>query len=209
VAVVAAVDAGHEPTADPAVHSLIAAERLTQPGLSTTVDQITTGAIQQSLIGNSEKLIESMRGPFDKAAANLLAALDRFGPVDLTDTTQIIRMGGDVADVWAKAAAGLDIINQISNAWGFIAELTHVAPAQRATLRITDAGYEAFNRLDLRNRRLNAWEVLSEGLTLDLANAATFKARSAGIEEGARQEDLARDEALRNEYRTHRPTVNR
>ena len=201
VAVIAAADAGNDPAADATVQSLIATERLTQPGLKVSVDQITTGAVQDVLIRNSDKLIQLMRAPFDRSAAALTAAHERFGPVDLSDTTQIIRLGGDVADVWAKAAAGLDRINQISDAWGFIAELTRVAPAQRATLRITDAGYEAFNRLDLGNRRLNAWQVLTEGLTLDLANAATFKGRSAAIEEGARKAAADLRELQKNEYR--------
>jgi len=204
-AVMAALDAGRDPAADPDVQRIAIAAQIANPGIEQQIDALAFDGFHEACAVHTDAIIAAWRKPFDAAAAVLADAHQRLGNVALEDTTAIIAKGADAADVWAKATAAVKIIEAIRHGWLGLVGITHAAPDDRnhAVLRIADVDYPTWTAQQLHGRKVGAWDAVLAGLTLALPSPAEYRQRVNTITK-AQEAEAQRVAGVAHDYATGR-----
>ncbi|WP_064256153.1 hypothetical protein [Rhodococcus sp. HS-D2] len=177
-ALVAAIDAGREPTTDPHVAAALNAQQLHNEALADTMRTEAGHILTDALTQHDIALIDAWRTVFDTAAAALHTAHEVLGDIDLNNAEAILRQGGDAADVWTKAKTGIRTIDTITQAWVAWAQATRLAPVDGTwqAARITDADWHTWHTHKLGGST-DVWAIVRAGAHLDLADANTYRQR--------------------------------
>lgn len=178
-AVTEALDAGVDPACDENVRRITTAAAIANPGISKGVEQVVGNQLQVVFASNVEGIFAAWRKPFEKAAAVVVTAHERIGDHELGDTAAILRLGDDVARVWADAQDAVAVLDAIAAGWQAVAIITGSKPhAKYRALRIANATADQWAGSDLeRNKSATAWDIALGGLVLDLADAAEYERR--------------------------------
>ena len=203
-AVMAALDAGRDPAADPDVQRIAIAAQIANPGIEQQIDALAFDGFHEACAVHTDAIIAAWRKPFDAAAAVLADAHQRLGNLTLEDTASIIAKGADAAEVWAKATAAVKTIEAIRHGWLGLVGITRAAPEDRnyTVLRIAAVDYPTWTAQQLHGRKVGAWDAVLAGLALALPTPAEYRQRVAVIVAGhaadAHQDERARNAALTN-----------
>ncbi len=190
VAVTAALDDGRDPAADPEVQRLLAARAMASD--YNLADQVTGAAheqVREVCHEHADAIVQAWAEPFDQAAATLTAARERLGAVPLDDSATILRLGDDIADVWAAAQRAVSSIDTIVSGWSALGTLTRlVAPNPNyRPLQLAEVSYDQWQAAGLRGKKPKPWELVIVGLTLSLPSFSEYKRRVAAIEQAERE----------------------
>jgi hypothetical protein len=184
-ATIAALDAGRDPASDPAVQRAHLAMQIgASDGMGRMVGDVVAGQTAQVFSEHADAIVKAWVGPFNKAAATLARCHERIGDVSLEDTAEIMRMGGDIARVWADARDAATTIERIDFAWSALALLTRFAPLDPRfpALRITSATPDEWQASGFERQTPGAWAVQRAGLALSLADGAEYVHRIAAVQ---------------------------
>jgi hypothetical protein len=185
VAVIAALDAGQDPAADADVQRAYLAQQIgSSEGIGRGVGDIVAGQMLDVFREHADPIVKAWTKPFDQAAKALAAAQDVLGPVPLTDTTSILALGGNAAEVWAQAQHAAQVLASIDQAWGELAGLTRLATIEQhyPALRIASVDADTWQTQNLHSRKVSAWEALSAGLSLSLPTMQEYRRRIAALQ---------------------------
>jgi len=182
-----------DPAFDPKVARAIALAAITQSGVIDHVESAAFELLWEACRAEQDALIVELRKPFDKAAAVLVAAHERIGDLDLhTDSQAILKLGADVAAVWAGAVAADREISEVVVAWNSLGRFlsgSGMADARWVNLRLVNPPAEVWNDLDLERNRLDPWSAVRAGLVLTLPTLTEVDGRRASI--AAQRAELA------------------
>lgn len=173
---------GRDPTTDPDVQRAVTANAVTdaKPSIvSAAMDRLTTTILDQS-----DQIIEAWRDPFNRAAADLHAAYEVLGDIDLTDTDTIVRLGPDATAAWAKATTATTTVNLCVDGWHTLRILTRgMGDVRRDHRVLVMAHVDGAAILDgtLGDRQPDPWEIVRGGWTLSLATPDELNERVAAI----------------------------
>lgn len=202
-AVADALLAHRDPCTDKAVIGAMVGQQIRQIAATDTLEAVAFDGLARALIDSADEIIEVWRKPFNVAAADLMAAFEKIGDKPLEDSASILRLGGDIADVWTKAREANQLIDKIALGWAVLGELSRRASlvSQYRVLRIADVPPRRALR-EFRNVKLTPWEAVTKGLPLSLATLDEFRERESatvGSADAVRQESEqdARDAAQR------------
>ena len=207
-AVYAALDAGRDPATDAEVQRTITAAYLDNPGMAAAVREAAYGRARAVCNDHADEIVDAWRKPFDAAAAVLASAHERLGHVQLDNADAILRHGGDIADVWAKARAAVSTVRAVRLGWTSLAEFTGAVKVDNhfRVLSLIDPTVEQWLGDRLRESNPDPWDATLKGYTLDLPTFAEYRQRIARIlAEVAEAERADRDDALA--YATGRPAL--
>jgi hypothetical protein len=184
-AVLAALDADRDPVTDPDVQRAHLAMQIgSSEGVGRQVTEVAAGQMRDTFSLHAEAIVKAWQKPFNAAAAELATAHERIGDVPLEDTDTILRAGGDIAAVWAKAQQAAAVVDQLDVAWLALATLTRFAPIDPRfpALRIADVDAEQWASAGLERKSVTAWNAQLSGLRLSLAGGAEYVARIAAVQ---------------------------
>lgn len=189
--VAAALLAGRDPATDPEVQRTHLAMQLADHGTTTLTENILIEKMRQNFY--PDDIVSVWVKPFAAAAAVLAHAHDRLGAIDLADTTSVVQLGGDAAEVWAKAQTAVSTIATITNAWAALVEFTRSANinVRYPALRIAAVDAATWRSLELERKRIGPWEATVAGLTLALPTVTEYRQRIADIERGMAEQVMA------------------
>lgn len=209
-AVFAALDAGRDPAADAEVQRAITANYLDNPGMAQHVREAAYGRARAVCVDYLDDIVDAWSEPFNAAAATLADAHEHIGHVQLDNADAILRHGGDIAEVWAKARAAVTTIRAVRLGWTSLAEFTgavNVDGHYRALVTI-DPTAEQWIGDHLRESNVDAWEATLKGYTLDLPTFDGYRERIARVNA---DEDTYRrlDDEAAKAYLTGRPALMR
>ncbi len=186
LAVAAAIDAGNDPTADPAVQRALVASQIANPGIVQAVDAIAFDHFRDVCKTHADDIVIAWRKPFDQAVAALSQAHGRLGAVNLSDTAAIVQMGGNAVEVWASAQAAEQTIEATVAGWSGLGTFTGLAPLAPRYRVLRLAAVVDFEVWRTTNPGLTPWEAVLAGFTLDLPSFTGYRERVEAIEEQAR-----------------------
>ena len=207
-AVFAALDAGRDPATDPEVQRAITANYLDNPGVAEAVREAAYGRARAVCDEYRDDIVTAWRKPFNVAAATLAGAYDRIGEVELDNADAILRNGGDIAEVWAKARAAVATIRAIRNGWSTLAEFTRAVNVDNhfRPLNFIDPTVDQWLGDHLRESRIDAWDATRGGYTLALPTFDEYRQRIARITAEVAAAERA-DHADALAYATGRPAL--
>jgi len=200
-AVSAALLDDRDPAGDYDVQRILAAQALAaHHGLPDAVTAAAVDGIRNACATHLDDIVNDWRAPFDRAAADLAAAYQRIGNLDLDDTTTILAKGGDIAEVWATARTAAGTIDTVLNGWHALMMLMNVTldPRHRA-LRLAALGLEQYRSLPAKT---SAWDLLRSGVTLNLPSLDEYRRRIANIEREQADETAAGLNVARDRSKT-------
>lgn len=194
IAVADALARDADPAFDPKVARAIALAAITMPAVIDNVESAAFELLWEACREEQDALVDELRKPFDKAAAVLVAAHKRIGDLDLkADSQAILKLGTDVAAVWAGAIEAdreiLDIIVAWNSLSRFLSGTGGTADARWVNLRLVNPPAEVWNDLDLERNRLDPWDAVRAGLALTLPTLTGVDERRAAI--AAQRAELA------------------
>lgn len=204
--VYAALSAGRDPATDPEVQRTYLAMQLGAQGITQGVENIASEELRVAFSKHAETIVTAWTKPFGQAATALQTAHARLGNVQLDDTVAVLEVGGDAAEVWAKAQTAVTRIDAILAAWAELAALTRLAnvSALYPALRLLTTDATRWRDLELTRRRIGPWEATTLGLTLSLPTLAEYSQRVRDLERQTAQQAMAEQpvdesrEAVRN-----------
>lgn len=198
-AVADALLAHRDPHTDKAVISAMVGQQIRQSGTADALGAVAIDRLARALIDTADEIIEVWRKPFNVAAADLMAAFEKIGDKPLEDSEAILRLGGDIADVWTKARAANQLIDKIAHGWAVLGELSRRASlvSQYRVLRIADVPPRRAFR-EFRNVTLTPWEAVTKGLPLSLATFDQFQLRESAAVEDVTTAQRESEQADRN-----------
>lgn len=192
-AVADALSRDADPTTDPKVARAIALQTITMPNVIDNIEGAAFQGLWDACREHQDAIVAEMREPFDKAAAVLVAAHKRIGDLDLRkDSQAILKLGDDIADVWARAVEADQQITGIIVSWaslGRFVSTTNIGDARWVNMRLVNPPAEVWNDLDLERVRLEPWDAVRAGLALTLPTLAGFDERRANLT--ARRAEIA------------------
>jgi hypothetical protein len=196
-AVVAALDDGRDPAADPEVQRVVTATTIGNQAVATAVDNIAFGRFTEICREDADQIVGVWRKPSDKAVDVLTAAHDRIGDLPLEDTATIMAKGDDIAAVWADAQAAAKVIDTVAGGWYALADLTRLATndPRYVLLRTVSCDYQTWQSQELERRKLTPWQIVLARLDLSLPTMSRYRDRVRVIEDG---HAAAHEQAERN-----------
>lgn len=199
-AVLAALAKGADPFTDPDVIREVTRQRVRESGVS--LDNAVTGHAQHVINTHAAEILEAFRGAFDTAADDLARAHAKLGDIALDDTDVILKQGGNVAALWAKARQAEETINAIRQTFGVLLGNSdaHVYEAQYRALAIADIPPADFLAHGLRHNGITAWDITRNGWPLDLATPETYAARIAAVLKEMQAEQARPAEEFRKNF---------
>lgn len=202
--VLAALEAGADPTTDPAVQQAVTGRAIDEVGAG--IDAAVTNRTHAFLAEHGPDILAAFGKPFDTAAATLTTAAQRLGDVNLDDTGAVLGRGGDAAQVWAQAQGADKVIQQIQQMrklLGAVCSTVAVDPRYRL-LAIADVPPATFVDDQLGSAGLRPWDAARRGFPLSLAGPEALQQRvTAVLKELARQQAEAAGAFTREYRRTH------
>jgi len=189
VAITAALDADHDPAADPEVQRVLAASQIANTGITNGVDAIVFDQFRAVCTEHADTIIKALAKPFDTAVKTLDTAHSRIGDLPLEDSATILTKGGDIAKVWGEAQIAVATIDTCITGWSGLGEFTHLAPIdpRYAVLRLAAVTWQEWADQGLQGRKVTPWEAVLAGLDLNLPTFGEYRDRIAVIEQGLRQ----------------------
>lgn len=200
-AVLAALEAGKDPTTHPEVTRILMAQVLaSRHGLDDEVSAILIEDIRAVVRTHADGIVGAWGVPFNKAAADLTAALEVLGPIDLDDTHAVVTKGPAATTAWTAAVAAVAAVDNIATGWGFLHQLVTggwLTKSHRIHV-ITNITANDWHDRTLDGTDANPWHATLNGLTLRLSTIDEVRADLGGIEQAgaarvARAEQEARD----------------
>jgi len=189
VAIFAALDADHDPAADPEVQRVLAASQIGNSGVTQAVDGIVYDQFRAVCTEHADAIIKALAQPFDKAVKTLDTAHGRIGNLPLEDSATILTKGGDIAKVWGEAQVAVATVDLVLTGWAGLGEFTHLAPInpRHAVLRLAAVSWQEWSDQGLQGRKVTPWEAVLAGLDLNLPTFGEYRDRIAILEQGQRQ----------------------
>ena len=183
-----------DPAVDPKVARAIGLAAITQSGVIDHVEGAAFDLLWEACRENQDAMVVELRKPFDKAAAVLVDAHKRIGDLDLkADSQAILKLGDNIAEVWAGAIEADKQISEVIVAWAslsrFLSGTGGMADARWVNLRLVNPPAEVWNDLDLERTRLEPWDCVRAGLALTLPTLTEVDERRASI--AAQRAELA------------------
>ena len=175
-----------DPTTDPEVARAIAHSVITGPGVLVHVEEAAFTRLWDVIAEHQDEIVDQLRTPFDRAAATLVDAHSRIGDLDLTaDSGAILKMGGNIATVWAEAVAADKLIDSVVLAWVGLGQLIHPEIVDRhwMNLRLVNTTAAEWDQADLSRKAITAWDAARLGIELSLPTRAEYNARREAITE--------------------------
>ena len=194
--------AGTDPLADPKVLRFAASRALTNArgeSLSYAVAESAERHVLSAIADAADQILADMHQGAAKPGQQLADAYAILGDVDLTSSTQILKMGTDAARAWTEASEALALLRTIDAGWHALAELTQFASTtSNPTLRFADLTLEQYEPLWVAGRTdrpADVWAIVKVGGTIELANRTTFADRVKRITEARQQQQAEIEKA--------------
>lgn len=181
-AVAEALLADRDPFTDERVAAASIGFQFQQRNITDSLATYAAEEVVTALTASADEIVQIWRKPFDGAAAVLQSAFERIGDKPLDDSEGILKLGGDIAEVWTKARAANQLIDKIAHGWAVLGELTRQASlvSQYRVLRIADAPPRRA-RTEFRNVKVAPWDAVRQGLPLSLPSFEQFRQREAAV----------------------------
>jgi len=199
-AVLAVLEADGDLHSDPAVQRAVTAHEVrdTHGPIAAELDRRVTAFLDTY----GSDLLESLRQPFDQAAATITECLDKLGDVALDDSTATLRRGGDAAQIWLDAQVATKAISDIVTTM----KLMSPSPldARYQLLLFADVSPATFIDDQLTGVKLSAWDAARRGYPLSFATPATAKERRDAIIAERQQRAQHAEGAFAREHRRTR-----
>lgn len=210
LAVLAAVEDGQEPTTSPEVVRLLNAQTLaTRHGLEDELAAILIDDLRDVLRTHADAVVGAWRVPFDRAAADLTAALEVLGSIDLEDTAVVVRKGPEATTAWTRATNAVAAITAIHDGWLslrlFVTGSYLDKPRRLLVVAAVDPDVWIDRGLD--GTPVDPWKALCNGLPLGLSTPAEVDALSAAIDQASTRRAAQAEEAARDASRPLRRAV--
>jgi hypothetical protein len=200
-AVLAAIEAGNDPTTDPTVQqALTGAELASRMGLTDEVPGIVLEELAARCRTHGDELVDAWRVSFSAAASAITDALAVLGPIDLDDTRAVVRKGADATTSWTAATEATRTIAAINSGWGAFHALVkngRFPDKKHALLRIAAVPGDVWLERDLAERLPDPWAAVLEGLELSLPTLDEYADRITALDQAAADAYAQAQEATR------------
>jgi len=193
VAIAAALAADQNPSADPDVQRVLTASQIANGGIMQGVDAIVFDQFRAVCTEHADAIIKALAKPFDAAVKTLDTAHKAIGNTPLENSPEILRKGGDIANVWLEAQVAVATIDTAITGWSALGEFTRLAPTDHhhRVLRLAAVSYQEWMTQGLRESKLKPWEAVAAGLDLNLPSFGEYRDRIAVIQQGQSLVDQA------------------
>lgn len=176
------VAAGKTPTPSEVALTVLALSTAGRPERQGVEREVHRGVVH-ALRDHGAAVVETFRESFDAAAADVAAAADALGAIDLEDVRAVAQIGGDAAEMWKRAKAADTVVVRILQTvlrLGVIGGYPQTGDARERALAVVDTDLSGYRRIGPRGA--TAWELHKVG-RLSLATPEQFEQRRARIAE--------------------------
>ena len=186
LAVVAALEDDRDPGNDEEVRRIVTTNTFANPGITQAIVAHAFDGFVAVCQSNLDAIVKALRKPFDAAAATLAEAHTRIGDVPIEDTGTIMRRGGDIAAVWAKATAAVKVIDAADAGWQALGTITRTSSSNRLyrVLRFADVNHATWTEREFEGMKLSPWDAIRAGLAPSLPTMSEYRQRVAVIVAG-------------------------
>lgn len=186
VAVTAALDADHDPAADPEVQRVLAASQIANISVTQAVDGIVFDQFRQVCHEHADAIIKALATPFDAAVKTLDRAHKAIGNLPIEDSAAILRKGGNIAKVWGEAQVAVATVDTVMTGWSALGEFTRLAPTDphHRVLRLAAVSWQEWADQALQGRKVTPWEAVLAGLDLNLPTFGEYRDRIRILAQG-------------------------
>ena len=182
VAIIAALERGErDPAADPQVQRIVTNRQL--PDHDETITEDLTHRVRDTLQADLANVLNAWRIPFNASAKSLKAAHDVLGPVDLSNTSKIIRGGPTHAAAWGNAQTALATIETVASGYNMLRVFLtgRLLPKQHRMAAFAHVTADQWLDMDIDNQVAEPWVALGLGLNLALPSFESFDRLIADI----------------------------
>ncbi|MGI8940079.1 MAG: hypothetical protein ACR2JF_18055, partial [Iamia sp.] len=204
VATIKALEAGADPAADDEVQRITTAMALAaNHGAPAQLAGVLVDQLRTACASHADDIVDVWRPPFEKAAADLVAAYGILGAIPLDATDVVVRKGSAATDAWSDATSAVATIGVVVDGWkALYALLTGSTAGRRHALLIAaDVDLNVWVDGSLDGTSSDPWAAVLAGHRLDLATIAGHRQRVAAVD-SAREE--RRVQAEQRRPRPHR-----
>ncbi len=198
-ATTAALDAGRDPYTDKAVTAALARHQLAtaMPNWASTLNVWAEQETTATLAAHAEALLDDWSERIGQAGASLAEALQH---LDATPTLEdqaasALRAGGTRGEAWRTAARSLEVIDNLANAWRYLATMTLGLVGfnpDRGGILLRNPSLTLGQLANIPNR-CGTWELAANhGVTITGATLDEYRAAVARLA-GEIQADAERD----------------
>lgn len=140
-----------------------------------------SGIVRAVMVENVDALVEAMRPEFDAAVAELDAAAETLGAVDLDDLTAVTALGGDAAEQWKRAHTAEGIVRKVQADMALLVAMRAYPSGDKreALCRVVD--FPDFGAYRASRSDARPWELRRIG-TLALATPAVYEERVEALD---------------------------
>lgn len=205
LAVIAAVEAGTDPAADPEVQRVLAARDLDGLVMLPGIVSDTLAELERETIRlYAPELVDSWRPAFDAAATKLAECHQALDGTPLADTETVVRLGPAASAAWASAQDAAATIDRIHASWSALHNLVMGTEVRVfRMLAIADINPKRWLSSDLDEKPADPWDALGRGLSLRLPTVVDFTEQAAAIRSAIKE----RDEAEADRAAERRPAL--
>lgn len=200
-AVLAAIEAGNDPTTDSGVQrALTAAQLAGRMSLSAEVPGLVLDEMRARCLTLGNELVDAWRIPFAAAATTIADAFAVLGPIDLDDTRAVVVQGAEASTLWNAATEASRTITAIDAGWRAfhaLAKNGRYPDKRHALLRIAAVPGDVWLERGLLGHEPDPWTAVLEDLDLALPTLDEYAERIASLEQAAADAYAQAQEATR------------
>lgn len=193
-ALVAAMEAGHDPLTDRAVTRELAARQLASLEPSLMIQAHIDQQVAALLFRHADTIIDTWRPLIDQANEALTEYRAVCPGIDLGDTDTVGSLLPRQMTPWGRAREAMMTLDRIAQAWTTLCTATGLARID-VTARPLMFADLTLDQLDTLGDRPNPTAVTGLDVTLNLASPDEYQRRSAALEHARQQRRQADDQA--------------
>lgn len=176
--------AGRDPAVDPAVLRVLHAEQLGAISGEKELSAVAYDRFRSVCLDRRDEIIGTWQKAFALAAVDLAGARRVIGDIPLEDTSSIMQLAGDTAQVWATAQSAVGTLERLRNAWhAFVTFTRTIQPSRNHhVLQVAAVPGQQWRQLSLHDSKAKPWDLLGHGIELSLPTIAQYRERVATVE---------------------------